>query len=312
MKDHALQKSQDTAMASEQPQYEARVKRKRLQQIQPELAMPQSEDAGLTSEPVMADPGSGMKAYLMTLAMGLLAFIGFSAVNAYSTIVALLNTQPLLGGFLSLLLMGFIVLFLKLMWGEWRGVRSLKQLTNQSESLSLQGLQDQGDKKATLKILKQRAKLQNASPFCRQCYQTFFSSLRDHHSNAEVLAIFDDKVQKPLLKKAKSSLKKDSIAAGGISLVSPNSTIQTLAIIWLSLRTLRRISYVYGVRPSLIGNFRLLRIALENLAANSLTDLVTDEIANQLGGSLGDKILSNSVDAITAAGLNQRLGKALI
>jgi hypothetical protein len=38
-------------------------------------------------------------------------------------------------------------------------------------------------------------------------------------------------------------------------------------------------------------------MALENLTAASLTDLLTDELATQLGGTLDDKVLSNSIDA---------------
>jgi len=142
--------------------------------------------------------------------------------------------------------------------------------------------------------------------------QAFLQSVKPHHSNYEILQIYKDKVQKPLLEKAKTVLKQESVGAGAIAFISPNSLLQTLGILWVSMRTLKRIAFVYGARPSLIANFTLFRIALENLAANSLTDLLTDEMANQLGGTIGDKILANSADAITAASLNQRLGKALI
>ena len=53
-------------------------------------------------------------------------------------------------------------------------------------------------------------------------------------------------------------------------------------------------------------------ILAQNLAAQSIFDLASDEIANQISGSLTARFVENSAEAVAAGALNVRLGKALI
>ena len=55
-----------------------------------------------------------------------------------------------------------------------------------------------------------------------------------------------------------------------------------------------------------------MKILAQNLAAQSLFDLATDEMTNQLSGSLAAKLVENSAEAVAASALNVRLGKALV
>ncbi|BBP45594.1 hypothetical protein THMIRHAS_09670 [Thiosulfatimonas sediminis] len=292
----------------QQPNYQERVKKRKLQQSQPQIAVPSEAFTEVNAPLVEERAASGW--LLLTLMMALLTFISFSLVQSYLYILSLWLEHPFFAGFLAILLLLLVVALVGLISREWRGLRSIDSLT--ATRLSVEALSTKGDKQSTLNVLQQRKRQQSASAFARTCYHAFEQSLRAHHSNQEVLKIYHDQVSARMLEQAKIALKSESITAGGISLLSPNSLLQTLGLLWVSLRTLRKIALVYGVRPGLLGNFKLLRIALENLAASSLVDLLTDEFANQLGGSLADKVLANSVDAITAASLNQRLGKALI
>lgn len=297
-------------MSRQEPNYQSRVKKRRLEITPPKIEVPHECDPKITISDPLSDPGSGLKGYLLGLAVGLIAVIGFSMIQGYLFIEQLFVTHWFLASVLSILLAVFVMVFSAIIFREWLGFRSVKSISQ--TPINLTELAAQDDKQATLKTLKQRQKIQAFSPLSNRCYAQFEATIKAHHSNAETLKIFQNTVAEPLLNRAHKVLKAESVAAGGISLISPNSLLQTFGILWISLRTLRKISLVYGVKPSLIGNVKLLRIALENLAAHSLTDLVTDEVANQLGVSIAGKVMANSVDAVTAYGLNQRLGKALI
>ncbi|MBF6058538.1 DUF697 domain-containing protein [Thiomicrorhabdus heinhorstiae] len=293
-----------------EPQYQERVKKRTLQEAQPELSLPESDVPLQNDKAVIEDTGSGIKTLLIALFTTVLAIIGFSLIDAYLYVTDLMASHPLLASLLAALLLAVALAIFALIRNEWKGLRAIGKYSN--DLFSIEELKTKGDVATTRRALKHRGKLQTGSAFARGCYHAFEHSLREHHTNDEVLKIYQDMVLSPIERQAKSVLKRESATAGGISLISPNSFIQTLGILWISLRTLRRISLVFGIRPSISGNWRLLRIALENLAAGSLTDLLTDEIAAQLGGTLGDKLLANSVDAVAVASLNQRLGKALI
>ena len=81
---------------------------------------------------------------------------------------------------------------------------------------------------------------------------------------------------------------------------------------WISFRTIRRMAKIYGLRPGTIGNWKLLGVLAQNIAAQGVFDLATDEVANQIGGSLSAKFMENSAEAVAAGALNVRLGKALM
>ena len=100
--------------------------------------------------------------------------------------------------------------------------------------------------------------------------------------------------------------------AGTVSFISPNALIQTLSIVWVSLRTIRRVALVFGLRPATLGNWTLLKVLAQNVAAQSIFDIATDEITNQISGSISAKLVENSAEAVAAGALNVRLGKALI
>ena len=295
----------------EEPQYRERVKKRVLNQSQPELIVPSQTEAAAEQQVLeLSKVESGLGVWLWTLAVILIAIFAFSIVDAYLTIVELLQSHILLGAILGLLLLVVVIALGYLFIREWRSVKQLNRLAHHSQSI--QSLKDKGERDMTLKVLAEKAKRLNVNTLAYRAHHGFQHSIKPHHSNDEILQIYQDKVQKPLLESARAVLKQESVGAGAIAFISPNALLQTLGILWVSMRTLKRVAYVYGVRPSLLGNIKLFRIALENLAASSLTDLLTDEMANQLGGTIGDKILANSADAITAASLNQRLGKALI
>ena len=289
------------------PQYQERVKKRVLTQTQPELKTYEAAD---NRDNELESIESSLSRWLWVLGVTVLALISFSVVEAYLSMVELLQTHPVIGIFLAIVLLIFMIALGYLIVKEWSGLRQLKRLS--SSEFTLSEYKDKDDREATLKAIKQRVSfIANTTP-SYALHQSFFNTIKPHHTNYEVLQIYDDKVQKSLLQKAKKVLKKESTGAGAVAFISPNSLLQTIGILWVSLRTLKKIAFVYGVRPSAIGNLRLFRIALENLAASSVVDFITDELANQVGGSLSDKVLANSTDAITAASLNQRLGKALI
>lgn len=294
----------------ETPDYHSRVKKRILDEPQVKLELP-TEPITDTELDGLEEKSNHWSAWLMVLITGVLAFITFSVVQAVLFVSEMFTTHWLLASVLSLFLLAFFIAISVLIWREWNGYITLKRVSN-NNVLSLEELKSKGDRLITLETLKKRSKRQNGSPFSRQLYFLFEHTIQEHHSNDEILDIYQDKIVKPTLDKAKKVLRKESIAAGTIGLVSPNSMIQTLGILWVSFRTLRRVALVFGIRPSANGNLKLFRIALENLAASTITDLITDEIANQLGGQLGDKVLVNSADAAIALALNQRLGKSLI
>lgn len=315
--DEANPKSQ-TASQGEQnssevnkPQYKTKVKTQTLDIAQPETKLPQQVTEDVWE--VEAKKG-GFSLGAATLGFGLVSLIGFFVFEAYTTLAANASEHPIGTGVLGVLLVGFVSCFSFLSFKEWRGY---KQVNTAMEDASVirDLLANKGSETSPQQIdrvLNQHGKRFSRSSYAAHCFDRYKQQLQDDMTGPERLGLYEDTVLKPVQEKAHKVLNKESVTAGSLAFISPNNLIQTFAVVWISFRTIRRMARVYGLRPSTAGNWKLLKVLAQNIAAQGVFDLATDEVANQIGGSLSAKFMENSAEAIAAGALNARLGRALI
>lgn len=291
---------------SEQPRYRAKIRQTPLKEAQPQQPLPE-KSIHLDLE---SDKDSGMSLWLWVLVLGVLSFISFSLFNAIQTVVSYFNTYPIFSSFLGLGLVAFTLAIVSLLYKEIKGYLAVGQFMD--AKFDLNELEALDDRQVTIRKLHKQSLLRSKSSYAHRCYRQFSSAINSDLSNQELLGLYKTKVSEPTLKKAEDVLKKESFVSGGLAFISPNNLIQTLLIFWISMRTLKRIATVFGLRPGVAGNWKLIKIVAENMAAQSFFDLATDEISNQIGGSLAARFMENSAEAVAASALNLRLGKALI
>lgn len=288
------------------PVYRSKIKQVAVNEERPIHKMP---DKSKIAEESFSMP-SATPWWLATLLLAILCFIGFSLFEAFEAIAANFKDYPLSMSVLTALSSLFVISLLALILSEVRGYRSVTRYFRQGIDLEL--LNRQGDKAASQQVLAKTAENFSKNSYAALCYRRFAGALNSDLSNSELVDLYRRMVAQAVLKKAEEVLKKESFVSGGLSFISLNNLIQTLLIIWVSFRTVRRIAWVFGLRPGLAGNWKLLRVLAENIAAQSFFDLATDEIANQIGGSLATRFMENSAEAFAAGALNVRLGKSLI
>ena len=317
------------------PQYKTKVKTQTLDIAQPETKLPQQ----VTEDIWEVDAkNSGLSLGAATLGFGVVSLIGFFVFEAYTTLAANVSEHPIGTGVLGALLVGFVSSFSFLSFKEWRGYKqvntamedasvirdllaskgaepSAKQKPSAGGEPSAQKEPSAGTEASPQKIdrvLSQHGKRFSRGSYAAHCFDRYKQQLQDDMSGPERLGLYEDTVLKPVQEKAHKVLNKESVTAGSLAFISPNNLIQTFAVVWISFRTIRRMARVYGLRPSTAGNWKLLKVLAQNIAAQGVFDLATDEVANQIGGSLSAKFMENSAEAIAAGALNARLGRALI
>lgn len=290
----------------EQPKYRAKIKQTSLQESQPVQALPEkSIDLDFDD-----NSNGGLSLWLWVLGLGVLSSLSFSVFHAIETIGSYFNTYPIFSSLLGLGLGVFILAVALLIYKEIKGYSAVGQFVD--SKVDLNELETLDDRQVTISKLQKQSSLTSKYSYASRCYRQFESALNSDLSNQEVIELYRTKVTDPILKKAEDVLKKESFVSGGLAFVSPNNLIQTLLFAWVSMRTLKRIASVFGLRPGVAGNWKLIRVVAENMAAQSFFDLATDEITNQIGGSLAAKFMESSAEAVAAGALNVRLGKALI
>ena len=317
------------------PQYKTKVKTQTLDIAQPETKLPQQ----VTEDVWEVDTKKGgLSLGAATLGFGVVSLIGFFVFEAYTTLAANVSEHPIGTGVLGALLVGFVSCFSFLSFKEWRGYKqvntamedasvirdllaskgaepSAKQKPSAGGEPSAQKEPSAGTEASPQKIdrvLSQHGKRFSRDSYAAHCFDRYKQQLQDDMTGSERLGLYEDTVLKPVQEKAHKVLNKESVTAGSLAFISPNNLIQTFAVVWISFRTIRRMARVYGLRPSTAGNWKLLKVLAQNIAAQGVFDLATDEVANQIGGSLSAKFMENSAEAIAAGALNARLGRALI
>lgn len=292
------------------PQYQSRVSRKTLSGSQPELEPVNSVETKNNRPADLFDRASNSSLLWTLLVLALATVTVFAIADAVLFVIEVAQSSLISAGLLAALLFALTLTIVVFIYREWSSYFLLKRLYHLE--YSLEDLQAKDNRELTLKDLKRRKKLHASSAFMQSLYSEFFNTVKAHHSNTEILDIYQKIVIEPAKTYSRQVLKKESYSAGGVAFVSPNSLIQSLGLLWMSMRTLKKIALIYGIRPGFSSNLKLLRIAMENLAASSLIDVLTDEFANQIGASIGERVVEKTTDAIAVGALNQRLGKALI
>lgn len=217
---------------------------------------------------------------------------------------------PILTSIKGTLLAAAVGCVAALCWTELRGYRQARQLI--SQPLSLRALESEVQIAAVDQSIRAHASQFASSSYAGRCYQTYLSVCEQGQTAQERIRLYREYVQQPVWKKANEVIKRQSMTAGSLAFISPNALIQTLSIVWTSLRTIRQIIDLYGIRPGVGGSWSLMSIIAQNIAAQSVFDMATDEVVNQLSGSLSAKFMENSAEAVAAGALNVRLGKALL
>lgn len=286
--------------------YRAKIRQRAIDTAPPEHAMPEQISAPATEQPP-ARPRLSL--FTLTCLSGLAALICFMLADAGHSLMLWYDRAPWLAVVLGSLLVVFAGCLVWLVGREVHGYRAVKKYLVRLPDMNTVR---QAEHAEALRLLTRHGKQFSDDSFAAQRFVQFGHSVQDDMSGQELAGMYERIVLTPVAARAKEVVRKESLISGSLAFVSPNAMIQTLAILWISLRTVRRVARVYGLRPATAGNWTLLSILAQNLAAQSIFDLASDEIANQVGGSLTSRFVENSAEAVAAGALNVRLGKALI
>ncbi|GGF76825.1 YcjF family protein [Alteromonas lipolytica] len=294
-------------MSTTEKPYRSKVTQMEIDAQPPDHAMPAKREAELV---IVDDPASGLSAKWLALLSGIGCVLGFSLFEALNFIEMNFAASPISTSLLAVLLGVFVVSLGSLTLGEVRGYRKVSQFIHRRPKLA--ELASNDSTQAALDALKLHASQFSRHSYAEQCYKRFTGLVKADHTSAEIVEMYRQFVAEPVKTKASEVVKKESMASGSMAFISPNHLIQSLMILWISMRTIKRVAKVYGLRPATAGNWKLMKILAQNLAAQSIFDLATDEMTNQLSGSLAAKLMENSAEAVAAGALNIRLGKTLM
>lgn len=239
--------------------------------------------------------------FWLSLASFLLSIV---AVEAVDYVQAMLLRDRVLGGIFAALL-GLTVLS-AVAWAavETRRIRRLRAV----EPLRAEGLalsRSEGYEGALPWIDRAAAALGDEAG---RLVETARDRILDTHTDASAMRIFHDTVLAPLDQRAYAAIARAARGAAlGVS-VSPIALVDGALVLWRSVRMVREIAEIYGLRPGLASSLVLMR----HLLVSGLTVVGVDVLGNvwfeHLGGRLTSFVSSRLAEGVVAAVRVGRLG----
>jgi putative membrane protein len=130
----------------------------------------------------------------------------------------------------------------------------------------------------------------------------------DTHTDASAMLIFHDTVLVPLDERAYAAIARAARGAAlGVS-VSPLALLDAGLILWRSVRMVREIAEIYGLRPGLAGSLVLMRHLLMSGLYAVGVDVLGNVWIEHLGGRITSFVSTRLAEGVVAAVRVGRLG----
>ena len=225
-------------------------------------------------------------------------------LEIYSLITELFAPTSFLG-------MGFSALFLLLMLliaitgiREFSSIFRLKKIDAHKDEV-LKVLKN-GNCEDALRIIRTLAR--DARIEHDESYKVFLKRVEPHFSPLEVFTLYELHVLKHQDEKAKKIIISRSRENGVLVALSPLAIVDLVFTFLRSLRMIREICAVYGLRFGLLGRIVIYRRVLRNLVLIGITELATDSMVDALGAGFAGKLSAALGQGLAAGIYSTRLG----
>ncbi len=234
----------------------------------------------------------------------LLLVLSLGGLEAYSLLKELITTDTTLGLTLSGAFLVILIFFCLSCVKEIRTMLQFKRIDEHKAEVQ-QALM-QGSFPGAVKVCHTLAK--DSGSLTSQAFEVFAQSLQPHFTPAEVFALYERLILKDQDARAKAIIIKRSRENGLIVALSPLAWLDMVLTLARSLRMIRELSEVYGLRLTFLGRLQLYKRVLRNLVLIGITELATDAVVDVLGAGAAGKLNASLGQGIAAGIYSTRLG----
>lgn len=219
-------------------------------------------------------------------------------------IIAMVERMDWLAGIWLAIFSMLGIVVLRQVFVEYKGLKQLKHQNDiraQSEQMantSVIGLAETH----CLKIAKSLPKE----------YQNLVANWRDsfdsHHSDSEVLALFEHQVLAPIDKLAIKQVSNNASAASVMIAVSPFALLDMLIVLWRNFRMMNQVSEIYGLHLGYWGRVKLIRNIFHTMLYAGAAEILSDAGNYALSAGITGKLSTRIAQGMGAGVLTARIG----
>ena len=222
-------------------------------------------------------PIKGLKTFAYGVAAVVMTMVGW---ETYSVFTEALSTHWLLAaGFMSLILVvaGLgINLARRYFFGS--DIQAAIDIRNHMARFS-QG-QDFGNTDKLISELKNFYANKPQAIYLKKCLET----LPDYNNDRETIAHLERGFIAPLDQEALRRISDISLQTSVVVAASPWAAVDMCLALWRSMKLIDEVAQVYGIRPSLLNRYKLLKRVIHQLVFVGASEIVMDELIEEMGG----------------------------
>jgi len=253
-----------------------------------------SEYSGISLE---ALPLKGLRSFLYGCASLLMVFMAWEVLAVFNS--ALDVHWTLASAFLALVVL-VTGLGFRLLWrymGDRENLEALESIQKQASRLS--DIDDFGRAKEFINELKAFYTDKPQGVYFQKCIE----QLPDYSNDREVIEHIDRVFLQPLDKEALRRVSNFSLQTSAAVAISPWASLDMLLSLWRSVKMIDEVAQVYGMRPSVMNRYKLLKQVIHQLAFVAASEMVIDQLMEEFG--------SSTLTGIASARLGQGLGAGI-
>ena len=171
---------------------------------------------------------------------------------------------------------------------------------------------ERDDQTATKRIVAKLITLYGDRPQLADGRQVMSNYLKEIMDAGELVAHLENELLKPLDHEARQLIMQSAVRVSILTTASPRVITEFLIILAENLRLIRKVMVVYGGRPGIGSNYRLIRHVLTNLAAAVGMEAGSEIVTDILGQGILTKISARVGEGMINGMLTIRVGFATL
>ena len=219
---------------------------------------------------------------------------------AYSLVFAFQQSVVLGGVYLTAVLTG-VLLIGRMLWREYRMLRSLKRnQLHRQEADRLLNSEQVGGALPWLEKLNKHQKLNNFDSFKKQVAQ--------HHSDKEIMTLYANSLLITQDTQAKKLINRFATESALLVALSPIALVDMMAVLWRGTKLIEQIGKIYGIGFGYASRIKLYRMLIKQVMFVGSAELVSDLAATALSAELLGKLSGRAAQGVSAGIFTARIG----
>jgi putative membrane protein len=253
-----------------------------------------SEYSGISLE---ALPLKGLKSFIYGLSLLLITLLGW---EVFSVIKSLLEVHWILACAFVALVSVVAVMTWRIVLGFFHDRENIETLEYiQKTSQHLSKVNDLGRAKHLIEEFNIFYVNKPQNLYLQSCLE----QLPDYSNDREVVEHIERVFLRPLDKEALRRVSNYSLQTATAVAVSPWASLDMLLSLWRSIKMIDDIAQVYGMRPSMVNRYKLLKLVIHQLVFVAASEVVIDQVLEEFG--------SSTLASMAGARLGQGLGAGI-